>query len=150
MDNIFYRIIYSLLAISLFFQMIFINIIVFLLFLIFIGFKRFILEFHHLEDFYVKQFTVIIVFLSTSLSIFIFYIWKGDINGIRRQILIKSSIKFLIIFSCFLTWNIALFSFNLFLNSIVIFIIYIIDKDNFILDLNGHFHDVFNFWIDRL
>ena len=61
LENILVLMIYILISFSLFFQVIFLNILSFLLVLIFLGFKKFLLEFEHFQDLYLMKFIVILV-----------------------------------------------------------------------------------------
>ena len=88
---------YILLFFALFFQMIFLNILSLLMILIFIGFKKFILNFENFLDFYVKKLIPILLTILLRTFCKCFYTWKnllkqyGDLSD-------KFYMKFLIFF----------------------------------------------------
>ena len=88
MNNIYYRTIYYILSFSLFFQLIFLNIITFLFLLIFLGFKKFISQFN---DFYHIYIANIIIILVNLLLVFfnLFYLLMSTIVCFPHRILIN-------------------------------------------------------------
>ena len=71
---------YILLFFALFIQMIFLNILSFLMILIFIGFKKFILNLENFIDFYVEKVILILVTILLRTFCKCFYSWKNLFN----------------------------------------------------------------------
>ena len=98
LKNILAIMIFILLSFSLFFPMIFLNILSLLIILIFKGFKKFIVKFDALQDLYLQK--VIVIFLGVLIGNFCFLIfsWKKLINS--THYLNHFHIKFYIYFPC--------------------------------------------------
>ena len=147
-SNFGYRITYTLLFLSLFFPMIYLNIITFLFILFFFGFRTFILEFQHLEELYVKQFTIIFVNVSILISNLLSPLWNFARDS---PCFIDNFIyEIILFFSCYI-FRIIIFQ-NLVWNSILILVVYIISDDfsSFISDLDDEFNKAFGYRIERL
>ena len=130
------KVIYDLLNFVFFFQMIFINLISLILIFIFIGFKKFIIEFEDLDSlFVVKFFLIVINLLFGSLFVSI-YFWKKMIN---KAFIPKFSFlnKIIINISCFLMSIIIPFPQHILINLIGMIVFY--------FKSNG-----FSFFIDKL
>jgi hypothetical protein len=147
-DNFLFLIIYVLLYISLFFQMIYINILSFLLVLIFVGFKKFILEFWHLQDLYIKKFVLILLNLLLGTFCRVYYLWKRLINN--TDISNKFGLKFLIFFPCVIMSTIFYFPLCLLINIVSIIFIYIKERrfSELLSGLDSNFSNAFNFKIN--
>ena len=148
LDNILALMIYILLYISLFFQMIYLNILSLLLLLIFLGFKKFILEFGNLHKLYPKKLILILVniFLGTFCRIYFF--WKKLIN--ETNISNKFGMKFLIFFPCAIMSTILNYPLILFINIALIIFDFIYEKSfsGLLSELDFIFEHAFNFKIN--
>ena len=130
--------------IALFFQLIYLNIIIFIILLISSGFKKFIAEFENLEDLYVKKFTIIIISSLTIISSVVYPLWGELIED--SYIDYKSSLKVLIFFSTTITHIIIIFPLQVFRNILILLLALIIQGDFsvFIEDLNSQFTHYFH------
>ena len=145
LDNILALMIYILLYISLFFQMIYLNILSLLLILIFLGFKKFILEFENLHKLYLKKCILILVTIFLGTFCRIFYFWKKLIN--KTYISNQLGMKILIFFPCALMSTIINYPLCLLMNiSLIIFIF--IFKISPLSELNINFEHAFNIEIN--
>ena len=137
--------IYILLYISLFFQMIYLNILSLLLILIFLGFKKFILEFENLHKLYLKKCILILVTIFLGTFCRIFYFWKKLIN--KTYISNQLGMKILIFFPCALMSTIINYPLILFINITSIIFIFIF-KISPLSELNINFEHAFNIEIN--
>jgi len=147
--NIFFvSIIYILFSLSLFFQMIFLNILSLLLVLIFIGFKKFILTFQNSVDLIHKKFLPILVNVLFGTFFMCYYLWKELIN--ETYISNKFGMKFLIFFPCAIMSIIIYYPQRLLINIVCIIIYYIKDRrfSDLLWDLDRNFDNAFNFRIN--
>ena len=140
--------IYIPLYISLFFQMIYLNILSLLLIIIFLGFKKFILEFENLHKLYLKKFILILVNIILGTFCRIYYFWKKLIN--ETNISNKFGMKFLIFFPCAIMSIIFNYPLILFINtaSIIFDFIYKRSFSGLLSGLDSNFEDAFNFKIN--
>jgi len=138
---------YMVLTLVFFFQLIFLNLISFIFILIFIGYRRFILEFENLYGLFLNK--IIIIILTFLLGIFCITlnIWKefiNDLNHLNHST--KRIIKVIIYFPCLIMSTVIIFPQKLFIN-ICDIIMTLIDNRNFsafIDDLRGNFRRVYN------
>ena len=141
-NNCFLIALYGLLMIALFFQLIYLNIIIFIILLISLGFKRFIVEFEHLEDLYVKKFAIIIISSLTIISSLVYPLWGELIED--SYIDYKSALKIFIFFLTSIIHIIIIFPLQLFRNILILLIDLIIQGfSGFIEDLNSEFTHYF-------
>ena len=148
LDKILVLMIYIPLYISLFFQMIYLNILTLLLLLIFLGFKKFILEFRNLHKLYLKKFILILVTIFVGTFCMIYYFWKKLIN--KTNISNKFGMKFLIFFPCAIMSIIFNYPLILLINtaSIIFDFIYKRSFSGLLSGLDSNFEDAFNFKIN--
>jgi hypothetical protein len=141
-------VIYILLSLSFFFQMIILNILSLLMVLIFFGFKKFILICDNFEDLFLKKFILILVNILFGTFFMCYYLWKNLIN--ETHISNKFGMKFLIFFPCAIMSIIIYFPQRLLINIVCIIITYIKDRRFSLLlsDLDNNFENAFNFKID--
>ena len=144
---IYILIMYIILSLSLLFQMIFLNILSFLLILIFIGFKIFIIEFMELWDLFFKKFQLILLNILFGTFFMCYYLWKKLIN--KTNISNKLGMKFLIFFPCAIMSIIIYYPQRLLINIVFIIIYYIKDRrfSDLLRDLDRNFENAFNFGI---
>ena len=127
--------IYILFSITFFIQLIYFNVISFILILICIGYKQFILRFRELDDIYLRKVIFIMYnFLLTSFSIS-YQICKKELNNLHFSM--KKGIKVLVFFPYLILTNICFFFYNIFIN-IFFLIINLIVRRNF----NSFFNDL--------
>ena len=127
--------IYILFNITFFIQLIYFNVISFILILICIGYKQFILRFRELDDIYLRKVIFIMYnFLLTSFSIS-YQICKKELNNLHFSM--KKGIKVLVFFPYLILTNICFFFYNIFIN-IFFLIINLIVRRNF----NSFFNDL--------
>ena len=128
-----------ILTIPFFLQLIFFNLISFILILIFIGFRNFILEFEHLYDIFLNK--IIIIILTFYLGIFciILRIWKRYISSLNHST--QRNIKIIIYFPCLIMSTVIFFPQKFFLNfcGIIITFIYSRNFSSFIDNLKDIF-----------
>ena len=146
MNNIYYRTIYYILSFSLFFQLIFLNIITFLFLLIFLGFKKFISCNHQLFDIYIKKLIIILVNALLADFCYTFSIWKDYADGVHYC---RKLMKFIVFFPCVIMSTIVLFPQRIIINIICIIITFIYQSNfsNLIYQLNKNFSRGFGFTI---
>ena len=145
LKNIFAIMIYISLSFSLFFQMIFLNILSLLMILIFKGFKKFIVKFDNLHRLYLRDVLVIFVSILIGNFCFIIFAWKR-LTRIHNLFLMK----FFIYFSCVIMSIIIYFPHCLLINIASIIIYYIIKGFSiwFVTnDFDRNFYETFNFSI---
>ena len=141
--------IYILLSISLFFQMIFLNILSLLMVLIFLGFKKFIIICEDFQDLFLKKFILILVNILFGTFFMCYYLWKKLIN--ETYISNKFGLKFLIFFPCAIMSIIIYYPQRLLVNIAGIFITFIKERRRFsrlLSELDNNFEKAFNFQID--
>ena len=141
--------IYILLSISLFFQMIFLNILSLLMVLIFLGFKKFIIICEDFQDLFLKKFILILVNILFGTFFMCYYLWKKLIN--ETYISNKFGMKFLIFFPCAIMSIIIYYPQRLLVNIAGIFITFIKERRRFsrlLSELDNNFEKAFNFQID--
>ena len=120
--------IYILFSITFFIQLIYFNLISFILILIFMGYKQFILRFRELDEIYLKK-VLIIMFSSLSLTFII------SNNFLRKayfylKISNRKIIKRILFFPYLIISSICFFPYNIFIN-ISIMLILLIEKISF-------------------
>ena len=141
-NNWFFRILYFLLMIALLFPLIYLNIIIFIILLLSIGFERFISLFNNLEHVYVKKFIIIIIESITLFSSFTYTLWEELIN--HTAFFHKFAMKLFIFFSIFIS-SIITYPFQLFRNVLIMIFILISDGFSiFIEQLFSMFHEAFH------
>ena len=145
LDNILALMIYILLYISLFFQMIYLNILSLLLILIFLGFKKFILEFENLHKLYLKKCILILVTIFLGTFCRIFYFWKKLID--KTYISNQLGMKILIFFPCAFMSTIINYPLILFINITSIIFIFIFKRSP-LSELDINFEHAFNIRIN--
>ena len=140
--------IYILLSLSLFFQMIILNILSLIMVVIFLGFKKFILICEDFEELFLKKFILILVNILFGTFFMCYYLWKKLIN--KTYISNKFGMKFLIFFPCAIMSIIIYYPQHLLINIVCIIITYIKDRRFSLLlsDLDNNFENAFNFKID--
>ena len=153
-DNIYNNfisiIILILLYIPFIFQFIFLNILSLLVMFISIGFRRFIVEFIHLENLYIKKIVLIIVNVLFATFFLCFSLWKRLIDD--TLISNRYYIKFLLFFPCAIMSIIIYYPQRILINIIGIIITYIY-KGSFsrlLHALEQNFERAFNFWLNQL
>ena len=153
LNNYFYRIliimIFFVISLSFFFQMIFLNILSLLLILIFFEFKKFILTIGNSKDLYSKKLILIIINILFGTFFICYYLWKKLIN--ETYISNKFGIKYLIFFPCAIMSIIIYYPQRLLINIVYIIFIYIRDRkfSELLSDLDNNFNNVFNFRINQ-
>ena len=120
--------IYILFSITFFIQLIYFNLISFILILIFMGYKQFILRFRELDEIYLKKVTII-MFSLLSLTFII------SNNFLRKayfhlKISNRKTIKRILFFPYLIISSICFFPYNIFIN-ISIMLILLIEKRSF-------------------
>ena len=127
--------------------MIFLNILSLLLLLIFIGFKKFILEFEDFIDFYAKKLLLILIHIFFGTFCICFYLWKELIND--AYISNDFFLKFLIFFPCAIMSIIIYYPQRLLINIVSIIIVYIYQRSfsNLLNILDNSFESAFNYSI---
>ena len=118
----------------------FLNIISFLHILIFLGFKKFILDFVHFEHWYFKKFILILVSILFLFFYGVYSEWKNMIN--KAHISNKFGIKFLLFFSCSIISIIIYYPQRVLINIVYMIFIWIDDGRSFSIffrDLNSIF-----------
>ena len=145
--SLFFCMTYILLFFTLFFQMIFLNILSLLLLLIFIGFKKFILEFEDFIDFYAKKLLLILIHILFGTFCICFYLWNKLIND--AYISNDFFLKFLIFFPCAIMSIIIYYPQRLLINIVSIIIVYIYQGSfsNLLYVLDHNFENAFNYSI---
>jgi hypothetical protein len=140
-------IIYILLSLALFFQMIFLNILSLLMVLIFIGFKKFILIWEEYQDLFLKKFILILVNILFGTFCKCYYLWKKLIN--ETDISNIFWMQFLIFFPCAIMSIFIYYPQRLLINIVCIIIYYIKDRrfSRLLSDLDDNFNNAFNFRI---
>ena len=127
-----------ILSFSLFFQLLFINIITFILLVIFLGFKKFISRNHQLFDIYIKKLIIILVNALLADFCYTFSIWKDYADGVHYC---RKLMKFIVFFPCVIMSTIVLFPQRIIINIICIIITFIYQSNfsNLIYQLNKNF-----------
>ena len=130
---------YFLFAIAFFFQLIFLNLLSFIIILIYIGYRRFMREFENLKDIYLKK--VIFIPLTTIAGVYCITLrfWNEYVNNLYGYRTTKF-MKFVIFFPCFIMSIIILFPQRILMN-IVGMILTRIKSYNF---------SAFNYKLDRM
>ena len=152
LDNDFNKIlvfiIYILLYIPLFFQIIYLNILSLLLILIFFGFKKFILKYENLNKLYLKKIILILVTIFLGTFCRIYYFWKRLIN--ETNISNKFGMKFLIFFPCAIMSTILNYPLCLLNNIGLIILVFIYERSfsGLLSELDINFDNAFNFKIN--
>ncbi len=119
-----------------------------LLIVIFLGFKKFILEFGNLHKLYLKKCILILVIIFLGNFCRIYYFWKKLIN--KTNISNQFGMKFLIFFPCNIMSTIINYPWCLLMN-IALIIFYFINERSFsglLSELDNNFEDAFNFEIN--
>ena len=147
-NNWFFRILYFLLMIALLFPLIYLNIIIFIILLLSIGFERFISLFNNLEHVYVKKFIIIIIESITLFSSFTYTLWEELIN--HTAFFHKFAMKLFIFFSIFIS-SIITYPFQLFRNVLILVLILFSEGfSGFIEQLLSMFYESFHIDYNRL
>ena len=138
---------YFILSVPLFFQLLFLNIITFIFILIFMGFKKFNLNFYSLFDIFIKHLIVILVNILLRSFCLNFSLWKNYIDN--RNHSCRKILKFIIFFPCALISTIILFPQRIIINIIHIIIIFIykMSFSGLIDQLDENFRAAFNYSI---
>ena len=143
MNNIYYRTIYYILSFSLFFQLIFLNIITFLFLLIFLGFKKFISQFNDFYHIYIAN--IIIILVNLLLGTFCMIIYMRD--GLYEKLGSIQKVFFNLFY--LLMSTIVCFPHRILINLIGIIITFIVQKNFSLLTarLDENFERIFNYHI---
>ena len=124
-NNFLFKFLYALLMISFFFPLIYLNIIVFIIILIFLGFERFISEFENLELLYVQKFVEMIVCFLFGMLGATYELWTELIND--TDIINKTAMKIFIFFPIAINSLIIIFPFQVFRNFLITILVQICD-----------------------
>ena len=124
-NNFLFKFLYALLMISFFFPLIYLNIIVFIIILIFLGFERFISEFENLELLYVQKFVEMIVCFLFGMLGATYQLWTELIND--TDIINKTAMKIFIFFPIAINSLIIIFPFQMFRNFLITILVQICD-----------------------
>ena len=146
-----YFYIYLLLNISLFFPLIFLNIISFVFIIIFKGFKKFIVTIHFTRyHFYTKEAILIIANLFLGIFLKFYFKWKELIHD--TYILNKRLENIIAFFPSFITLFVIFFPNIIFYNFIYMIILFIKEGSffSFLFELDSIFENSFNFKIREL
>ena len=131
-------VIYILLSITFFFQMIILNLISLILILICLGFKKFISKFHDLTELFIEKFLIVINNIFVLYLFLSLYILRDNLRWTRH----KSLIKTIMIFPNVIMSIIILYPQRLLIN-IGFFIFLFIDKGSFSSFINA-LKDIYN------
>ena len=139
---------YFILSLSLFFQMIFLNILSLSLILIFLGFKKFILIFDNCKNLFKRKFILILINILFGTFCMCYYLWKKLIN--ETYISNKFGMKFLIFFPCAIMSIIIYYPQRLLINIVCIIITYLKNRrfSQLLSKLDDNFDNAFNFRIN--
>ena len=139
---------YFVFSLSLFFQMIFLNILSLSLILIFLGFKKFILIYDNFRNLFQRKLILILINILFGTFCMFYYLWKKLIN--ETYISNKFGIKFLIFFPCAIMSIIIYYPQRLLINIVCIIITYLKDRrfSQLLSKLDDNFENAFNFRIN--
>ena len=121
-NNWYFRILYFLLMIALLFPLIYLNIIIFIILLLSIGFERFISEFNNLDHIYVKKFIIILLESIIFFQSYTYILWTEVINN--TFLINKFAMKLFILFPIFSS-SIITFPFQLFRNILIMILFFL-------------------------
>ena len=130
---------YMVLSLVFFFQLIFLNLISFIYILIFIGYRRFILEFENLYSIFLNKIIIIILTFLLGTCCITLRFWKEYISNLNHST--QRIIKVIIYFPCLIMTTVIFFPQKFFINfcGIIITLIYRRNFSVFLDDLRGIF-----------